>query len=129
MFDFAVAGPLIGLICSCAAIAVGAQLTLTAAQADLPALPLNILRQSTLGGAIIDGVLGNVLYVPPGALGTPEVASMTVGLHPVAVAGYISLVINALSLLPVGSKLRQQLLLINYVRHALTLISSVILNV
>jgi membrane-associated protease RseP (regulator of RpoE activity) len=36
-------------------------------------------------------------------LGTPAVAEMTVALHPLAVAGYIGLMVNALSLLPIGT--------------------------
>jgi hypothetical protein len=105
MFDFSISGPLAGMLASLAAIALGAQLTVVSDPASFPALPLEILRQSTLGGGIINGILGNgALYVPEGALGTPSVAGMTVALHPVAIAGYISLVVNALSILPIGSK-------------------------
>jgi hypothetical protein len=85
---------------------VGSQLTLLSDPATLPCLPLDILRQSTLGGGIIDSILGaGVLNVPGGSLGTAAVAGMTIPLHPVAIAGYISLFVNALSLLPIGSKL------------------------
>jgi membrane-associated protease RseP (regulator of RpoE activity) len=106
MFDFAVSGPLAGMIASIAAIAVGCELTTIASDITYyPSLPLEILRQSTLGGSIINSILGNgVLSVPDGALGTAAVAGMTVPLHPIAIAGYISLVLNALNLLPVGSK-------------------------
>jgi membrane-associated protease RseP (regulator of RpoE activity) len=63
------------------------------------------LRQSSLGGGIINGILGNgVLNVPEGALGTQAVAGMTIPLHPVAVAGYLGLIVNALNVLPIGSK-------------------------
>ena len=106
MFDFAIAGPLVGMIASIVAITLGSQLTVIASDPSvLPALPLEILRQSTLGGGIIDGILGNgALNVPEGALGTDAVAAMTISLHPVAVAGFISLIVNALAMLPVGSK-------------------------
>ena len=105
MFDFSIAGPLVGLLASLAAIAVGSQLTVVSDPNYLPALPLEILRQSTLGGGIINAILGNgALSVPEGAVGSQAVAGMTIPLHPVAIAGYISLVVNALSLLPVGSK-------------------------
>ena len=105
MFDFSIAGPLVGMLVSVAAIAVGSQLTMVTEPTNLPALPLEILRQSTLGGGIIDSILGGgALGVPEGALGTKEVAGMTIPLHPIAVAGYISLVVNALSMLPIGSK-------------------------
>jgi membrane-associated protease RseP (regulator of RpoE activity) len=105
MFDFSVAGPLVGALGSLAAIALGSQLTLTSDPATLPALPLEILRQSTLGGGIIEAVLGSgSLSVPPGSLGTAAVSGMTIPLHPIALAGYISLFVHALSLLPIGSK-------------------------
>jgi hypothetical protein len=105
LFDFSVAGPLVGMLASVAAIAVGSQLTLATDPSMLPALPLEILRQSTLGGGIINTILGNgVLNIPEGALGSSAIAGMTIPLHPVAIAGYIALVVNALCLLPIGSK-------------------------
>ena len=104
MFDISVAGPMLGILGSLFAIAVGSQLTLTSDPSMLPALPLDILRQSTLGGGIIDAILGNgALAVPDGAIGTAAVSGITIPLHPVAVAGYISLVVNALAVLPIGS--------------------------
>ena len=104
MFDFSVAGPLIGMLASLAAVALGSQFTVAADPAYLPSLPLEILRQSTLGGGIINYILGNgALSVPEGAKGTEVIASMMIPLHPVAIAGYIGLVVNALSMLPIGS--------------------------
>ena len=100
MFDISAAGPLAGIIVSSAALVVGAKLTLISDPATLPALPLDILRQSTLGGAIIDNVIPGSLYVPEGA----PTAGITIPLHPYAVAGYVGLIVNALALLPVGSK-------------------------
>ena len=93
------------MLASLAAIALGSQLTMFTDQSLLPALPLEILRQSTLGGGIINAVLGNgALAVPEGAIGTQAISGMTIPLHPVAIAGYIGLVVNALSVLPIGSK-------------------------
>lgn len=104
MFDYAVAGPLIGMIASLLAITIGSELSVGADPSILPALPLEILRQSSLGGGIIDAVLGNgALSVPEGALGTQAVAGMTIPLHPVAIAGYIGLLVNALEVLPIGT--------------------------
>jgi membrane-associated protease RseP (regulator of RpoE activity) len=104
MFDFAIAGPLTGMAFSAIAIALGSQLTRMMDATTFPALPLEILRQSTLGGGIINNIIGSgVLNVPASALGTPGVAEMTVALHPLAVAGYIGLIVNALSLLPIGT--------------------------
>jgi membrane-associated protease RseP (regulator of RpoE activity) len=106
MFDYAIAGPVAGMITSLLAIAVGCQLTAVASDTSLfPALPLEILRQSTLGGGVIEGILGdNALSLPKAAIGTAAVTGMTIPLHPVAIAGYISLIVNALAMLPVGSK-------------------------
>lgn len=104
MFDFSVAGPLLGMIGSIAAIALGTQLTMRTDATNLPALPLEILRQSSLGGGIVESILGSgILSVPDAALGSQAVAGMTIPLHPVAIAGYISLVVNALSMLPIGT--------------------------
>jgi membrane-associated protease RseP (regulator of RpoE activity) len=110
MFDVAVAGPLLGILASLVAVAVGSSMTLTTDPSVLPALPLEILRQSTLGGGIINSILGNgALSIPEGAQGTAAVAGITIPLHPVAVAGYISLIVNALALLPIGSTLANKL--------------------
>lgn len=104
MFDFSIAGPLLGMIGSIVAIAVGTQLSAGADPTNFPALPLEILQQSSLGGGIVESVLGSgILSIPDGARGTQAVASMVIPLHPVAVAGYISLVVNALSMLPIGT--------------------------
>mmetsp|Transcript_9164 Transcript_9164/g.22281 ORF Transcript_9164/g.22281 Transcript_9164/m.22281 type:complete len:907 (+) Transcript_9164:332-3052(+) len=99
MFDIAAAGPLAGVVASSLALVIGAKLTLVSDPATLPELPLEILRQSTLGGAIIDNILPGSLYVPDGA----PTAGITIPLHPFAVAGYVSLMINALALLPIGT--------------------------
>ena len=104
MFDISIAGPLTGLIASVIALYVGASLTLSSDPALLPALPLQILRQSTLGGGVIEAVLGaDLLSIPRGAENTAQVAGIMIPLHPVAVAGFISLIVNALALIPVGT--------------------------
>ena len=93
------------MLASLGALVIGSQLTLASDPSLLPALPLDILRQSTLGGGIIDSILGGgALNVPLGAEASQAVAGMTVSLHPVAIAGYIGLILNGLALLPIGSK-------------------------
>ena len=105
LFDISLAGPIAGATASLLALVIGSQLTLVTDPNVLPALPLEILRQSTLGGGIIDFILGGgALSIPEGAAGSLAVAGMTVSLHPVAIAGYIGLIVNSLALLPIGSK-------------------------
>ena len=99
MFDFSAAGPLCGMVASLVAVVVGSQLTISADPATLPSMPLEILRQSSLAGGLLDAIIGNgVLSIPDGALGTSAVSTMTIPLHPVAVAGFIGLIVNALML-------------------------------
>lgn len=99
MFDISAAGPLAGVVFSCVALAFGAKLTMVSDPATLPALPLEILRQSTLGGAIIEQIIPGSLYVPDGA----PTGGITIPLHPIGIAGYVALIVNALALLPIGT--------------------------
>jgi len=106
LLDFAIAGPLTGIAVSLLVLFYGLSATATmdaAAYGTLPALPLEFLRQSSLGGAIIEGVLGaGVLDLPDGATGTTAIANLNIPLHPFAIAGYIGLLVNTISLWPVG---------------------------
>lgn len=106
LFDFAIAGPFFGITASLIALYAGLRLTAIAdpvAMASFPSFPLELLRQSSLGGGVIEFVLGNgVLNIPEAARGSQAVASINVQLHPIAIAGYISLFVNALGLLPIG---------------------------
>jgi len=106
LFDFAIAGPLAGMAASAALLVVGMSATSSmdaAAFADLPALPLNLLRQSSLVGGIIDSFSPGLLTVPDGALGTTAaISEINIALHPLAIAGYFGMMINAVNLLPVG---------------------------
>ena len=108
LLDFAVAGPLTGMVCSIILLSYGVVLTASADAAtyqSFPGLPLLLLRQSSLGGGIIDIFLGNgVLNVPMSAEGTQALATTLIPLHPFAVAGYFSLIVNALSMIPAGSE-------------------------
>uniref|UniRef100_A0A7S2A296 Peptidase M50 domain-containing protein n=1 Tax=Trieres chinensis TaxID=1514140 RepID=A0A7S2A296_TRICV len=100
LFDFAVAGPLAGLVASFALLVVGLESTLysdAAALAQFPNLPISFVRSSSLVGGIVQGLLGD------GILLTPNPALDTIALHPLAVAGFAGLMINSLSLLPLGN--------------------------
>ena len=106
LLEFAVAGPLTGMICSIFVLSYGLILTATADPSTVqsfPGLPLAILRQSSLGGGLIDIFLGNgVLNVPASAEAAQALASTMIALHPLAVAGFFGLLVNALALVPVG---------------------------
>eukprot|EP00573_Skeletonema_grethae_P010326 CAMPEP_0201694074 /NCGR_PEP_ID=MMETSP0578-20130828/6458_1 /ASSEMBLY_ACC=CAM_ASM_000663 /TAXON_ID=267565 /ORGANISM="Skeletonema grethea, Strain CCMP 1804" /LENGTH=896 /DNA_ID=CAMNT_0048179701 /DNA_START=23 /DNA_END=2713 /DNA_ORIENTATION=- len=106
LLEFAVAGPLAGMICSILVLSYGLGLTATAdaaTVANFPGLPLAVLRQSSLGGGLVDIFLGNgVLNVPASAEGAQLLASTMIALHPFAIAGFLSLFVNALAMVPVG---------------------------
>lgn len=106
LLDFAIAGPLAGMICSGLVLSYGLAATASADAAsysNFPALPLVVLRQSSLGGGLVDLFLGNgVLDVPNSVDGLKAVEGLLIPLHPLAVAGFFSLLVNALSLVPIG---------------------------
>ncbi len=68
-----------------------------AAQANLPSLPVDLVRCSSLAGGMVEWLLGDGTLVSTG----PE---SLIRLHPLAIAGFVGIVSNALNLLPVGSK-------------------------
>jgi len=101
LFDFSIAGPLAGLLASLVFLVEG--LTITASMdlqqsALLPALPLYLLRASSLGGGLIEMFLGQGSLMQ----GIPEDAVLP--LHPFAVAGFVGLLWNSVALLPLGRK-------------------------
>jgi len=104
LFDFAIAGPLAGYALSLAALLTGLALTAVAdnsAIAGFPNLPVGFLRQSSLGGGLIETFLGNsIIYLPEGAENMQD--QLKVALHPAAIAGYYGLLVNAMSLFPFG---------------------------
>jgi len=116
LFDYAMAGPLVGMLVSICFLVYGSLLTgnMDAESfANLPALPIQVLRQSSLAGALINYILpgvldvSNIAAVSTDAVTTTVPAAVDTGarlvpLHPFAIAGYFSLLINAVNLLPVG---------------------------
>jgi membrane-associated protease RseP (regulator of RpoE activity) len=101
LFDLAAAGPITGLAVSFLALLLGLQLTTTVDSSTaqlLPSLSVGFLCQSSLGGTLVDTILGG----GDGILINQEVGTQ-VPLHPVAIAGFLGMLINALDLLPIGS--------------------------
>jgi membrane-associated protease RseP (regulator of RpoE activity) len=101
LFDLAAAGPITGLTVSFLALLTGLQLTTTVDPATaqlLPSLPVGFICQSSLGGTLVDMILGG----GDGILINQEAATQ-IPLHPIAIAGFVGMIINALDLLPIGS--------------------------
>lgn len=92
LFDVAVAGPILGIACSTAALVAGLVLTGNGAVADwFPQIPSALFHASLFVGGFADLIL-------PAALR----AQATLAVHPLAVVGYTGLLVNALNLLPIG---------------------------
>lgn len=105
LFDFAIAGPLAGMGVSVILLVIGMVVTISmdvTSYENLPALPFNLLRQSSLAGGIINSISPGLLTVPDAALGSKALSEINIPLHPFAIAGYFGLMINAVNLLPVG---------------------------
>lgn len=98
LFDFAIAGPLTGMAVSLGLLFVGLQITLTESPKNLPSIPLEFLKLSTLGGEIVQSFLGDGFV-----FAASDPLSTVIPLHPFAIAGYTGILINALALLPIGS--------------------------
>lgn len=106
LFDFALFGPLLGIIASLGCLLAGLQMTATADPTILqyfPALPVSLLKASSLGGTFVDYFLGGGLGGTSTRFITMQDPSTPIALHPLAVAGFVSLLINAVSMLPLGS--------------------------
>jgi len=100
LFDFAVAGPLFGLVTAMGFFVAGLQLGNLATPEMTqyyPALPVNVITISTLGGSFVDFFAGGEGFV------TTQDPSEAVRLHPFAIAGFAGLVMNSLELLPIGA--------------------------
>lgn len=100
LFDFAISGPLLGIAVSVLLLYSGLELTAFATpevRATLPGLTVELLRSSSLGGGMVQWLLGD------GVLLSPTPGEAIVPLHPYAIAGFGGIVTNALCLLPIGN--------------------------
>ena len=93
------AGPLAGLTVSICLLFVGLEFTRQMGlDTNLPVLPVDLARASSLGGGMMQFFLGKYTLLPdqgPGAF---------VELHPFAISGFVGCLTNALALLPLGRK-------------------------
>jgi hypothetical protein len=98
LFDFSLAGPLVGAAASLVFMIVGLRATVAMSfeeQSLLPGLPASLIKSSALGGEIVAYFLGSgvVKSLSPESLLT---------MHPFAISGFMGLIINSLALLPLG---------------------------
>merc|ERR1712194_485665 len=98
LFDFAILGPIFGIISSIGFLNLGLSLTLNADSTMydyFPSLPLDFLHISNLGFTIVQSYLGDTSLLSD--------VNGNIPLHPFAIAGFTTLFINALNLLPLGN--------------------------
>ena len=112
LFNFGAIGPAIGMVVSTAFFLTGLQLTLTMDTNALeyaPSVPVLFLKLSTLGGTIVDNVIGGGQGII-----TQQDPLTPVKLHPFAIGGLASLMINCLDTIPLpgtdGGRMSQALL-------------------
>ncbi len=112
LFNFGMIGPALGMIVSSIFFFVGLQLTLTmdaSAMEYAPSVPVFFIKLSTLGGTIIDNVIGGGQGII-----TQQDLLTPVKLHPLAIGGFASLMINCLDTIPLpgtdGGRMSQSLL-------------------
>eukprot|EP00560_Eucampia_antarctica_P004539 CAMPEP_0197834038 /NCGR_PEP_ID=MMETSP1437-20131217/20952_1 /TAXON_ID=49252 ORGANISM="Eucampia antarctica, Strain CCMP1452" /NCGR_SAMPLE_ID=MMETSP1437 /ASSEMBLY_ACC=CAM_ASM_001096 /LENGTH=673 /DNA_ID=CAMNT_0043438425 /DNA_START=249 /DNA_END=2270 /DNA_ORIENTATION=+ len=101
LYEFAIIGPALGMICSLLLFIAGLQLTIEMDAEALkyaPALPVGFLNLSSLGGTLVDTFLGGGDGILLG-----QDPTTAVKLHPFAIAGLTSLMIQALDVIPSGS--------------------------
>jgi len=105
LLDFAIVGPLAGMIVSLLSLYIGITITASTgaeAYANLPALSLQVLRQSSLAGGLMEAVIPGLLNIPDAAGATKALSEVFIPLHPLAIAGFFGLLVNAVNLLPLG---------------------------
>ncbi|KAJ1454455.1 hypothetical protein M885DRAFT_521718 [Pelagophyceae sp. CCMP2097] len=111
LFDVSLAGPLVGLALSVAALALGASLTASAspeALASMPNIPVGTLRSSALSAVVMCASSPSLAPSILGGAGGDaaqlgaQLAQQLIPLHPLGVAGFVGVTVNALQLLPLG---------------------------
>lgn len=98
LFDFGIAGPLVGLLVSIGYLLGGLYITshMNIDQlSGLPVWPSELLRSSELEGGLVEYFLGKGTVTQSGI-------DTLIPLHPYAIAGSVGIIANALALLPLG---------------------------
>uniref|UniRef100_A0A7S3V6Z5 Peptidase M50 domain-containing protein n=1 Tax=Chaetoceros debilis TaxID=122233 RepID=A0A7S3V6Z5_9STRA len=102
LFDFASAGPAVGMASSIAFLLIGLQLTVNMDATQLqyaPSVPVGFLNFSSLGGNIVDYVLSGG---SDGGIILKQDPNVSIPLHPLAIGGFAGMMINALDLIPLA---------------------------
>jgi len=112
LFNFGMIGPAVGMVVSAIFLFAGLQMTLTMdanAMEYAPAVPVFFIKSSTLGGTIVDNIVGGGQGII-----TQQDPLTPVKLHPFAIGGFASLMINCLDTIPLpgtdGGRMSQALL-------------------
>ena len=101
-----------GLMVSFILLLQGLEMTSTMdMNTQLPVLPVDLIRSSSLGGGMVQFFLGSAVVMPD------QGAAALVGLHPLAVAGFMGCITNALALLPLGREYASYFLLVLHTIH------------
>lgn len=104
LFDYAFLGSLLGFVSSFIFLGSGLIATKAAVDGDanaaqfLPALPVSVLRLSTLGSSVVDN-----FFAGGDGFITAQDAKTAVPLHPFAIAGYVGILMSAAEMLPLGA--------------------------
>jgi len=99
LFDYSVAGPLVGIASSFGLLIAGLQQTAMASSdllATFPKIPTYLLQNSLLVGSLTNSFLPNL------AISAPDISPEFVYLHPMAFAGAAGLLISSLHCVPLG---------------------------
>jgi hypothetical protein len=107
LYDYAMIGPILGLLLSGICLYYGLHETIITTGSSVsqyyPSLPIRVLQMSTLGGTIIDQAFdGTIGYMAQLTTSTDR-TTMSMPLHPYVIVGYVSLIIQALDLIPYGA--------------------------
>lgn len=100
LLDYALSGPLVGMLTSILSIFIGLEITLGLDKTGynaLPVLPVQFLKQSALAGGMIEGILGQNTLT-----GIADPVTATMHVHPYVIAGICGLLVNAINLTPFG---------------------------
>jgi len=99
LFDFAISGPLVGIVISVLLMYTGLEQQVfmdAVTQSQLPSLPVELVRSSSFAAGMVEWLLGDGVLLS-------STSTDLIRLHPLAIAGFVGIITNALNLLPIGN--------------------------